>query len=419
MSNGQVLEVVAVEENSLLVSVNDKIIEVKNRISMSVSPGDYVNVKNELGDNIAFDIARRDDPVGTQGQIEQVTESHILVKTESNKLIRPKPDEEISVGDGVLLTKLGEVYEIIDGDAVDVESNGLRSLLREDNETDPDDLEPEDVLDKNYKHFGGSSKVVEEVKYKVELPLKEPERFENVGIDAPKGVLFYGPPGTGKTYLAKIVANQVEDASFYSVRGPELSHELVGGTERILRGLFDRAQENPPAIIFFDEIDSMAPRRDKTMDSGRRTVGQLLSLMDGLEDRGQVVVIGTTNLVDAIDPALRRPGRFGREIEFSRPSKRGRKEIIKIHQPDIEFAAGVTTELLVEKTSGWTGAHIKALFEEIGEILLKDGRDKADDFKIRQMDIERATDRIQSQINNKEAQRRREKEAEKGGNRWD
>lgn len=416
MSDGQVLEVVAVEDNSLLVSVNDQIIEVGNGIGTSVSPGDYVNVKNKLGENIAFDIAKKDDPLGTQGQIEQVTESHILVKTESDKLIRPKPDDEVSVGDGVLLTQLGEIYEIMDGDAVEVESNGLRSLLRGTDETDPDDLEPKDVPDKNYKHFGGSSKVVEEVKHKVELPLKEPDRFENVGINAPKGVLFYGPPGTGKTYLAKIVANQVEDTSFYSVRGPELSHELVGGTERILRGLFDKAQENPPAIIFFDEIDSMAPRRDKTMDSGRRTVGQLLSLMDGLEDRGQVVVIGTTNLLDAIDPALRRPGRFGREIEFSRPSQRGRKEIINIHRPDIEFAAGVTTELLVEKTNGWTGAHIKALFEEIGEILLKDGRDKADDFKIRQMDIERATDRIQSQINNKEAQRRREKEAEKGGN---
>jgi len=164
--------------------------------------------------------------------------------------------------------------------------------------------------------------VVEEVKYKVEVPLKEPERFEDVGMSAPKGVLFYGPPGTGKTYLAKIVANQVEDASFYSIRGPELSHELVGGTARKLRGLFENAQKNPPAIIFFDEIDSMAPRRDKTRDAGRRTVGQLLSLMDGIEERGRVVVIGTTNLIGAIDPALRRPGRFGREIEFPPVARR-------------------------------------------------------------------------------------------------
>lgn len=256
--------------------------------------------------------------------------------------------------------------------------------------------------------------VVEEVKYKVEVPLKEPERFEDVGMSAPKGVLFYGPPGTGKTYLAKIVANQVEDASFYSIRGPELSHELVGGTARKLRGLFENAQKNPPAIIFFDEIDSMAPRRDKTRDAGRRTVGQLLSLMDGIEERGRVVVIGTTNLIGAIDPALRRPGRFGREIEFPRPSREGRREILNIHKPDVEFADTVSLENLVEKSSGWTGAHIESLFEEIGEILLKGERDREGSPTIRRMDVERAYERVQAQINNKEAQRRREQEAEEG-----
>jgi len=232
--------------------------------------------------------------------------------------------------------------------------------------------------------------VVEEVKYKVEVPLKEPERFEDVGMSAPKGVLFYGPPGTGKTYLAKIVANQVEDASFYSIRGPELSHELVGGTARKLRGLFENAQKNPPAIIFFDEIDSMAPRRDKTRDAGRRTVGQLLSLMDGIEERGRVVVIGTTNLIGAIDPALRRPGRFRTRNRVPRPSREGRREILNIHKPDVEFADTVSLENLVEKSSGWTGAHIESLFEEIGEILLKGERDGEGSPTIRRMDVERA-----------------------------
>lgn len=195
-----------------------------------------------------------------------------------------------------------------------------------------------------------------------------------------------------------------------------MSHELVGGTERKLRGLFENAQENPPAIIFFDEIDSMAPRRDKARDTGRRTVGQLLSLMDGIEDRGRVVVIGTTNLISAIDPALRRPGRFGREIEFPRPSDEGRREIFQIHKPAVNFGDRVSLDDLVKKTEGWTGAHIESLFEEIGEILLKEERDIEGTPTIYRMDIERAYEKVQAQINNKEAQRRREQEAEEGEN---
>ncbi len=313
----------------------------------------------------------------------------------------------------MLLTELGEFYKVFEEDIVELDDTSL-DRPREVNETDSSDLAPKNVPDKEYADFGGMDEVVEEVKYKVEVPLKEPERFEDVGMNAPKGVLFYGPPGTGKTYLAKIVANQVEDASFYSIRGPELSHELVGGTARKLRGLFENAQKNPPAIIFFDEIDSMAPRRDKTRDAGRRTVGQLLSLMDGIEERGRVVVIGTTNLIGAIDPALRRPGRFGRELDFPRPSREGRREILNIHKPDVEFGDTVNLEDLVEKTRGWTGAHIESLFEEIGEILLKGERDKEGSPTIRRMDVERAYERVQAQINNKEAQRRREQEAEEG-----
>jgi len=136
--------------------------------------------------------------------------------------------------------------------------------------------------------------------------------------------------------------------------------------------------------------------------------------MDGIEERGRVVVIGTTNLIGAIDPALRRPGRFGREIEFPRPSREGRREILNIHKPDVEFADTVSLENLVEKSSGWTGAHIESLFEEIGEILLKGERDREGSPTIRRMDVERAYERVQAQINNKEAQRRREQEAEEG-----
>jgi len=214
--------------------------------------------------------------------------------------------------------------------------------------------------------------VVEEVKYKVEVPLKEPERFEDVGMSAPKGVLFYGPPGTGKTYLAKIVANQVEDASFYSIRGPELSHELVGGTARKLRGLFENAQKNPPAIIFFDEIDSMAPRRDKT--KGCRSPNRRPIVVVNGWDRGTRA--SGSHRDDQSDwgnrpsPSATRSVRTRNRVP--RPSREGRREILNIHKPDVEFADTVSLENLVEKSSGWTGAHIESLFEEIGEILLKE-----------------------------------------------
>jgi len=413
MGNGRVLPVLAVEDQHLLVNENGSIIQVQNNVQRQVTPGDYVNVENTLGQDKAVGVAREDDPPGQHARVEKVTDDYILVQTNSRSQILANPAEDVSPGDGVLLTELGEFYKVFEEDIVELDDTTLDSL-REVNETDSSDLTPKHVPDKEYADFGGMDDVVEEVKYKVEVPLKEPERFEDVGMSAPKGVLFYGPPGTGKTYLAKIVANQVEDASFYSIRGPELSHELVGGTARKLRGLFENAQKNPPAIIFFDEIDSMAPRRDKTRDAGRRTVGQLLSLMDGIEERGRVVVIGTTNIIEAIDPALRRPGRFGREIEFPRPSREGRREILKIHKPDVDFADTVNLEGLVEKTSGWTGAHIESLFEEIGEILLKGERDKEGSPTIRRMDVERAYERVQAQINNKEAQRRREQEAEEG-----
>ena len=415
MGNDRVLPVLAVEDQHLLVNENGSIIQIQNNVQHQVTPGDYVNVESSLGQAKAVGMAREDDPPGQHARVEKVTNDYILVQTNSEPRILANPAEDVSPGDGVLLTELGEFYKVLKEDIVELDDTPL-DRLREVNETDSSDLTPKNVPDKEYADFGGKDEVVEEVKYKVEVPLKEPERFEDVGMNAPKGVLFYGPPGTGKTYLAKIVANQVEDASFYSIRGPELSHELVGGTARKLRGLFENAQNNPPAIIFFDEIDSMAPRRDKTRDAGRRTVGQLLSLMDGIEERGRVVVIGTTNLIGAIDPALRRPGRFGREIEFPRPSREGRREILNIHKPDVELADTVNLEDLVEKTSGWTGAHIESLFEEIGEILLKGERDSEGSPTIRRMDVERAYERVQAQINNKEAQRRREQEAEEGAN---
>lgn len=415
MPRNRVLRVLEEGGNRLLVADNGEIGAVGNRTRDPVSAGDYIEIQDLGGREVAKTVVRTDDPPANFGRIRKIVGAKILVETESGQVLLPKPNQPVSTDDGVWLTELQSLYRVVDSDLYD-STNRTSSVISHTSNSDPSNLRPDDVPDKEYDDFGGMDEIIEEVKYKVKLPLSEPERFERVGIEAPRGVLFYGPPGTGKTYLAKIVANQVEDASFYSIRGPELSHELVGGTERILRSLFDKAQSNPPAIIFFDEIDSMAPRRDKTMDAGRRTVGQLLSLMDGLESRGRVVVIGTTNLLDAIDPALRRPGRFGREIEFSRPSRKGREAILEIHRPEIDFEEGITMYSLAEQMDGWTGAHIKSFFEEVGEILLMGERDLESGMKIYQMDVERAIERVQAQINNKEAQRRRENKERRGEN---
>ncbi|WP_457591113.1 CDC48 family AAA ATPase [Geoglobus sp.] len=182
-----------------------------------------------------------------------------------------------------------------------------------------------------YEDIGGLKRELRLVREMIELPLRHPELFQRLGIEPPKGVLLYGPPGTGKTLIAKAVANEV-DAHFISISGPEIMSKYYGESEQRLREIFEEAKENAPSIIFIDEIDSIAPKREEvTGEVERRVVAQLLTLMDGLEARGQVIVIGATNRPDAVDPALRRPGRFDREIEIGVPDKEGRKEILQIH----------------------------------------------------------------------------------------
>ncbi len=195
----------------------------------------------------------------------------------------------------------------------------------------PAEGEARQVPSVTYEDIGGLKRELRLVREMIELPLKHPELFQKLGIEPPKGVLLHGPPGTGKTLIAKAVANEV-DAHFISISGPEIMSKYYGESEKRLREIFEEAEENAPSIIFIDEIDSIAPKREEvTGEVERRVVAQLLTLMDGLEARGQVIVIGATNRPDAVDPALRRPGRFDREIEIGVPDKEGRKEILQIH----------------------------------------------------------------------------------------
>jgi transitional endoplasmic reticulum ATPase len=215
-----------------------------------------------------------------------------------------------------------------------------------------------------YEDIGGLKEEIQKVREMIELPLRHPEIFEKLGIEAPKGVLLYGPPGTGKTLLAKAVANETS-AHFISISGPEIMSKFYGESEARLREIFKEAKENAPSIMFVDEIDSIAPKREEVMgEVERRVVSQLLSLMDGLEARGKVIVIAATNRPNAIDPALRRPGRFDREIEIKVPDKRGRLEILQIHTRNMPLDTDVDQDRVAAVTHGFVGADLEYLCKE-------------------------------------------------------
>ena len=220
------------------------------------------------------------------------------------------------------------------------------------------------IPDVTYEDIGGLKEEVRKVREMIELPMRHPELFEKLGIEPPKGVLLVGPPGTGKTLLAKAVANEA-GANFYVINGPEIMSKYVGETEENLRKIFEEAEENAPSIIFIDEIDAIAPKRDEASgEVERRLVAQLLTLMDGLKGRGQVVVIGATNRPNALDPALRRPGRFDREIVIGVPDREGRKEILQIHTRNMPLAEDVDLDYLADVTHGFVGADLAALCKE-------------------------------------------------------
>ena len=221
----------------------------------------------------------------------------------------------------------------------------------------------------SYEDIGGLDEELQKVREMIELPLKHPELFERLGIDPPKGVILHGPPGTGKTLIARAVANE-SNAAFFVINGPEIMSKFYGQSEQRLREIFQDAQKSAPSIIFIDEIDSIAPKREEVSgEVERRVVAQLLTLMDGLRKRGHVIVIGATNRIDALDPALRRPGRFDREVEIGIPDKKGRKDIIQIHTRGMpiegdEKEREKLVDELAEMTHGYVGADLAALARE-------------------------------------------------------
>src|SRR3989344_3038175 len=219
----------------------------------------------------------------------------------------------------------------------------------------------ENVPDVTYEDIGGLTEEVKKIREMVELPLKHPEVFDRLGIEPPKGVILHGPPGTGKTLLAKAVANETE-SNFILLNGPEIMSKFYGESEKKVRDIFEDAEKNAPSIVFIDEIDAIAPKReDVTGEVDRRVVSQLLTMMDGLKSRGKVVVIGATNRVNSLDPALRRPGRFDREVNISVPDRNGRLNVLKIHTRNMPLYKDIDLIALAGKTHGFVGADLAAL----------------------------------------------------------
>src|SRR6056297_3341652 len=326
-------------------------------LHLKLSPGDIIEI--EGADTTAAKVWRAD-------RQDWNTDTAGMVKRQILK--RPVVERDIvpvmSSTNHPFMRSPGQAIPLI---AVETDPEGV-CLITEDTEVELRE-EPISGFDKTgggitYEDIGGLQNEIQRVREMVELPMKHPQIFKKLGIEPPQGVLLHGPPGTGKTLLAKAVANETS-ASFFSIAGPEIISKYYGESEQQLREIFEDASEEAPSIIFIDELDSIAPKReDVTGEVERRVVAQLLTMMDGLEARGQVIVIAATNRVDSVDPALRRPGRFDREIEIGVPDEVGRKEILQIHTRGMPLSDDVSLDHLADETHGFVGADIESLTKE-------------------------------------------------------
>jgi proteasome regulatory subunit len=314
--------------------------------------------------------------------------------THENKKLKQSPLFVATVqelnDDGVVIKQHGnnqealtevteEMREELEPDARVAVNNSLSIVKRLDNETDVRArvMQVEHSPDVTYEDIGGLEEQLNEVRETVEMPLEKPEMFREVGIDPPSGVLLYGPPGTGKTMLAKAVANQT-DATFIKMAGSELVHKFIGEGAKLVRDLFEVARENEPAVLFIDEIDAIASKRTDSKTSGdaevQRTMMQLLSEMDGFDERGEIRIIAATNRFDMLDSAILRPGRFDRLIEVPKPDAEGREIIFKIHTRNMNVSDDVDFAELAELAEDASGADIKAVCTEAGMFAIRDDR---------------------------------------------
>jgi proteasome regulatory subunit len=351
-----------------IVQVNDeldeRLQEADDRRSDLQEEVDHLQRRNEVLKTSSLYIA----------SVEEVTDDGVVIKQHGNNQevlteVSPQLQEDLEPGDRVAIN----------------DSFAVQRLLDDETDARAQAMEVEESPEVRYEDIGGIDEQVREVREAVEDPLVNPEQFEKVGVEPPSGVLLHGPPGTGKTMLAKAVANET-DATFIKMAGSELVRKFIGEGSRLVRDLFELASEREPAVIFIDEIDAVAAKRTDSKTSGdaevQRTMMQLLSEMDGFEDRGDIRIIAATNRFDMLDEAILRPGRFDRLIEVPKPGVEGRAQILRIHTKNMNVADDVDFEELAEELEDYSGADIASLTTEAGMFAIRDERTKVthDDF---------------------------------------
>ncbi|WP_396611562.1 proteasome-activating nucleotidase Pan2 [Haloferax sp. S1W] len=343
-----------------------------------------VEVNRELDERLQAVDEKRAELVD---EVEQIKARNDALKTASYYIATV---EEVT-DDGVVIKQHGNNQEVLTdlapnlsyeelepGDRVAInDSFAIQTILDDETDARAQAMEVVDSPTVSYDDIGGLDEQVREVREAVEQPLENPEMFEKVGIDPPSGVLLYGPPGTGKTMLAKAVANET-NASFIKMAGSELVQKFIGEGARLVRDLFKLAAEREPVIIFIDEIDAVASKRTDSKTSGdaevQRTMMQLLSEMDGFDDRGEIRIIAATNRFDMLDEAILRPGRFDRLIEVPKPNVEGRRRILDIHTRDMNVADDVDFDALAEALDDYSGADVASLTTEAGMFAIRDNR---------------------------------------------
>ncbi|MDP8888773.1 MAG: CDC48 family AAA ATPase [Thermoproteota archaeon] len=381
------------ETNPKFVGRGMALVDPKVMEEMDLSTGDVIEISGKKKSYVLLWSSQRDDQGKKLIRIDGYTRNNIGVGIDDTVSVRKvnvkkaeqvilAPTEELNiVGLEDYLPELLEGRVVTRGDMIPLNIMGRRIGFAV-TSTSPTDTAS--LIDSNtefiigsipkaaakgvprvsYEDIGGLKNEVQKVREMIELPLRHPEIFDRIGIEAPKGVLLHGPPGTGKTLLAKAVANET-NANFYSISGPEIMSKFYGESEERLREVFKEAEENAASIIFIDEIDSIAPKREEVSgDVEKRVVSQLLTLMDGIQSRGKLVVIGATNRPNALDPALRRPGRFDREIDIGIPDEHGRLDILLIHSRGMPLTEDVNLESIAKVTHGFVGADLEALSKE-------------------------------------------------------
>jgi proteasome regulatory subunit len=360
-----------------VLSVND---ELDERLS------EATETKRELKEEVDR-LKRRNETLKTSSlylaTVEEISDNGVVIKQHGNNQevlteASPRLNKQLEPGDRVAIN----------------DSFAIQQLLNDETDARAQAMEITDSPDVVYDDIGGIDEQIREVREAVEDPLSNPELFETVGVDPPSGVLLHGPPGTGKTMLAKAVANET-DATFIKMAGSELVRKFIGEGSRLVRDLFDLAAEREPAVIFIDEIDSVASKRTDSKTSGdaevQRTMMQLLSEMDGFDERGEIRIIAATNRFDMLDEAILRPGRFDRLIEVPKPGPEGRERILEIHTQDMNLSAEVDFTSLAATLDSYSGADLASLATEAGMFAIRDDR-----TEVRSQDFEAAHEKLEN-----------------------